>query len=162
MQCDFWKRKLVISIPTNSTWRPWTPFCYRPVSAIFPVTAPCLLGPRQQFVSSHNKEPPDSEVNDANDAWSEQHYSLGLPLKRNTISLGWPRLQRLTQCPAQCSQSLGQMSARGCTGEPHCCLIRIPNVRNLSADELRVAIALRTVAEIFVSTECHRGKLLIR
>jgi len=45
------------------------------------------------------------------------------------------------------------MSATGCTGEPHCCLVRIANVRNLfSADELRIAIALRIVAKIFVST----------
>ena len=64
---------------------------------------------------------------------------------------------------AQCSQFLGQMSAAGCTREPHCCLVRIANVRNLlSADELHISIALRTVAKTFVSTECHCGKLLIR
>jgi len=73
--------------------------------------------------------------------------------------MGWPRLQILTQCSTQCLQSLGQMLGTGCTGEPHCCLVRIANVRNLlSSDELRIAIALQIVAKIFVSTECRCGK----
>jgi len=36
MQCIFWKRKLVTSIPTSPTCRPWPPFHHIPVSAMFP------------------------------------------------------------------------------------------------------------------------------
>ena len=51
MQCDFWKRKLVTSIPTNLTWRPWPSFRYRPVFAMFSVIVLYMYGPCQQFAS---------------------------------------------------------------------------------------------------------------
>jgi len=48
--------------------------------------------------------------------------------KVNTISLGWLRLQRFTQCPAEYSESLGLLAATRCTREPHYCLVRsLPN-----------------------------------
>jgi len=35
MQRVFWKRKLVSSIPANLAWRPWPPFPFTSVSAMF-------------------------------------------------------------------------------------------------------------------------------
>ena len=51
MQCDFWKRKLVTSIPTNQTWRPCPPFRRRRVSDMYPIIVFCLSEPRQQVAS---------------------------------------------------------------------------------------------------------------
>jgi len=51
MQCDFWKTKLIIGIPTNLTWRPCPPFHHRPASAMFPISIFCLLGLCQQVAS---------------------------------------------------------------------------------------------------------------
>jgi len=51
MQCDFWKRKLITSIPTNPTWRPELLFCRRPVFAMFPIIIFCLLQPHLQVAS---------------------------------------------------------------------------------------------------------------
>jgi len=42
MQCVFWRRKLVTSIPTNQTCRPGSSFCGRPIPAMFPVIVSCL------------------------------------------------------------------------------------------------------------------------
>ena len=51
MQCVFWRRKLVTSIPTNQTCRPGPLFRGRPIPAMFPVIVSCLQRPRQPFTS---------------------------------------------------------------------------------------------------------------
>ena len=47
----FGKDSLVISIPATPTWRPWPPFCRRPVSAMFPVVVLRLPEPHRLVAS---------------------------------------------------------------------------------------------------------------
>jgi len=159
VKCDFWKRQLVTSIFAKSTWKPWPPFSRRPVSTMFP-TCQGLVNRLLPFLTL-----PHWEVIKATDAWSALHYSS--PWQKETQS-AWDDLA--------CRDSLAALLD---TPSPwnHCRLLTaqeshtatwseafpIASVRNLlSPDELRIAIALRTGANIFESTEWRCGKFVDR
>jgi len=88
--------------------------------------------------------------------------------KGNTISLGWPHLQRFTQYRAQYSYPLGQMLATYCTEKPHGCLVsRLLSCYCWTPAEYQwapylywhIVIALHTGAKIFKSMGRHSGKI---
>ena len=84
-----------------------------------------LPGPREQVASlSHIASLGSNQSN-----WCLVRTSLLIPMtKGNTISLGWPRLQRFTRCPARHPKPLEPLPATHCTGKPHCYLVRsLPN-----------------------------------
>jgi len=100
----FAKWKLVTSIFTNPTWNPRSLFCCRLVSAMFPFIVSCLQGPCQQdgyplslcLMQKHSVSCRSKWCN-----WHLIHTPCFIPTtKGNTISLGWPHLQRFTQDPA--------------------------------------------------------------
>jgi len=153
---------LVTSIPANPTWRPWPPFRCRPASGHVSYHHPfACQGLVNRLLPSLTL--PHGEVIDATDAWSALHDSS--PWQKETQSV-WDDLA--------CRDSLATLLD---TPSPwnHCRLLTtqkshtaawsfpIANVRNLlSPDELRIAIALRTGASIFESTECCCGKFVDR
>jgi len=146
------------NIPTNPTWRPWPPFYRRPVSAMFSIAILHLSRPRQQVASlSHITSWGSNRHN-----WRLFHTSWFIPTtKGNTISLGWPCLQRFTHCPVQHPSQL--LTAQKSHTDAWLEALPIASVGNLlSTDELQIAIALRTGAKNFESTECHCGKFVDR
>ena len=145
MQCVFWRRKLVTSIPTNQTCRPGPSFRSRPIS-------PCCLSSSHackslvnRLLPSLNLETPYGDVNNATDDWSKHHDSS--PLKKG-IQAAWDDLT--------CRDTLNSLLN---TNNPwnHCRLLAaqeshtaassealpIASVGNLlSPDELHIAVAL--------------------
>ena len=157
-----WEKKVVTSIPANPTWRPWPPFRRRPVSVMFLIVVLHLPGPCQQVASlSHIAS---WGINQCN--WRLVRTSWFISTaKGNTIGLGWPWLQRFTR-PAlldtpspwnHCRLLTAQKSHTAAWSEA----FPIASVGNLlSPDALRIAIALRTGANIFKSTQCHCVKFV--
>jgi len=130
---------------------------------MFPIVVLRLPGPCQQVASlSHIAS---WESNECNLRLVRSSWFIS-KTKGNTIGLGWPHLQRFTRRPAWHPKPLEPLTVsyslhRKATPLPEA--FPIASAGNLlSPDEFRIAIVLRTGANIFESTECHCRKFVDR
>jgi len=148
MQCDFWKRKLVTSIPASLPIRHGGLGLRSATDLVLPFflsSSYTCTGLVNSLLPFLNMEPPDCEVNDATDARSEHQYSSPLQKEIQSARDDLPCRDLLNallnaRSPGDKCRLLSAQESHIAAWSEAFPIAKVGNL--LNAEELHIAIAL--------------------